>query len=187
VNAELRYPYASGELLEERNTYFYSRYHGSAFLAAWRQQRDAAAGSPNLGSSAPSDDSPTAVLLESLWLSLQDAGNAESFAKLDRLLQRFEVSKRVHGAYGDNWRPLDPDDYRCMGRYLRLAELLELAWTQRNALPYLNGLLKLLDTLCALQGRLDIEQQARLRRLIVSERQHVSALQRRLEGAARAA
>ncbi len=33
------YPYASGHLLEERNTYFYSSYHGKALLEAWQARR----------------------------------------------------------------------------------------------------------------------------------------------------
>jgi methionyl-tRNA formyltransferase len=37
------YPYASGDLLEKRNTYFYTPYAGADFLLAWRLQREAAA------------------------------------------------------------------------------------------------------------------------------------------------
>ena len=35
------YSYASGDLLEDRQTYFYSRYEGKPFLIAWQAQRDA--------------------------------------------------------------------------------------------------------------------------------------------------
>ena len=33
------YPYASGDLLEDRHTYFYSEYAGRPFLDSWRTQR----------------------------------------------------------------------------------------------------------------------------------------------------
>ncbi|MFT3733889.1 MAG: hypothetical protein QM776_02485 [Rhodocyclaceae bacterium] len=188
TNALPGYAYASGDLLEERNTYFYSVFQGAGFLDAWRAQRDAALSAPCLNHDDVSPDtSPTAALLEALWTTLQAGPDPQACATLAHLLQRFEVSKRVHGAYGPNWRPLDPADYLRLDRYLRLAELLDLAWSRDTALPWLNGLLKLLDTLTALQGRLSAPQQQRLRRLIANEGAHVTALQRQLEGAARAA
>ncbi len=34
------YPYARGDLLHERNTYYYTPYHGRQFLDAWRAARN---------------------------------------------------------------------------------------------------------------------------------------------------
>ena len=36
------YPYSQGDRLEERNTYFYSQYHGAAFFPVWQASRQAA-------------------------------------------------------------------------------------------------------------------------------------------------
>jgi hypothetical protein len=37
---EATYPYASGDLIKKRNTYFYTPFRGPAFLAAWKEDRD---------------------------------------------------------------------------------------------------------------------------------------------------
>ena len=35
------YEYSSGDLLEDRNTYFYTLFRGKSFLSAWQEKRDA--------------------------------------------------------------------------------------------------------------------------------------------------
>ena len=174
------YDYASGDLLEDRNTYFYSRFHGREFLSAWRKQRDAAiAGKGDFsGEDKHVAMTPTDQLLETIWreVSVQRA-SADTMRKLGHLLQRFEVTKRLHGEYGANWRPKDPRDYRKMERYVRFAEILEQAYSSFAALPHLNALLKCLDTLTALQAGLDTGQKERLRELIAREKKHVEQLE----------
>lgn len=176
------YLYASGDLLEQRNTYFYTPYAGADFLRAWHLQRDAAALSPIAG--APEGEAPpgsTDILLEAIAEALQAPVVPPFLADaLARLIQRFEVSKRLHGEYGANWRPVAPDDYRQPGRYLRFAEVLEMAWQRGLGLPTLNALLKCVDTLASLQPRLDADQQRRLAVVIERERMHVAGLARRI-------
>ncbi|WP_300442316.1 hypothetical protein [Zoogloea sp.] len=179
----MKYPYAVGDLLEQRNTYFYSRYEGRAFLAAWCRQRAGVAALPGGGApdEAAARSRPTDRLLDDLRVEisarLADAGGRQT---LDRLVQRFEVSKRLHGEYSADWRPVDPADYHTLERYLCFGEVLELAWTTWAALPYLNALLKCLDTLTALAGRLDVGQRVRLESLIGREEMHVAALAKRV-------
>lgn len=173
------YPYVSGDLLEKRNTYFYTPYAGADFLRAWRLQREAAALSPMVGAAAGEALGSTDRLLETIAEALQVPVVPPSLADaLARLIQRFEVSKRLHGEYGTNWRPVDPDDYRQPGRYLRFAEVLEMAWQRGLGLPTLNALLKCVDTLSSLRHRLDADQQRRLAVVIERERTHVTGLAR---------
>lgn len=178
----MKYPYADGDLLEQRNTYFYSRYEGRAFLAAWCRQRAGVAALPAAGSSESAAGSrPTDRLLDDLKGALSTRSTDTGARQiLDRLVQRFEVSKRLHGEYSADWRPVDPADYHKLERYLCFGEVLELAWTAWAALPYLNALLKCLDTLTALAGRLDVGQRLRLESLIGREKMHVAALAKRL-------
>jgi methionyl-tRNA formyltransferase len=178
----LNYPYADGDLLEQRNTYFYSRYEGRAFLAAWCRQRAGVAALPAEDApEAATGSRPTDRLLDDLRVDISarliDTGGRQT---LDRLVQRFEVSKRLHGEYGADWRPVDPADYHTLERYLCFGEVLELAWTTWAALPYLNALLKCLDTLTALAGRLNVGQRVRLESLIGREEMHVAALAKRV-------
>ena len=166
------------------------------FLEAWRRQRTDAlremsdnhsAGATNEASGSPAVCA-TDVLLESIYqeLTAKSCG-VEHISLLDRLVQRFEVSKRLHGEYNEKWRPVDATDYRSLDRYVRFAEILDLAYQCTGALPYLNALLKIVDTLTALHSTLSARQQPRLRRVIAQERDHVERLTARLKGAVDAA
>ena len=176
------YPYTTGDLLEKRNTYFYTPYAGADFLCAWRRQRDEAAQTSVTGiSDSPPPQRSTDLLLEVIAEALQAPVVPSPLADtLGRLIQRFEVSKRLHGEYDANWRPVAPDDYRQPGRYLRFAEVLEMAWQRGLGLPTLNALLKCVDTLASLSPRLDVDQQRRLAMVIERERMHVAGLARRI-------
>ena len=180
MSTGVSYDYASGDLLEDRNTYFYSRFQGREFFSAWRMQRDAVlAGKSDLsGEDKHAAMTPTDQLLETIGRELSVRGtNADTMRMLGHLLQRFEVTKRLHGEYSASWRPIDPRDYRTMERYVRFGEILEQAYASSAALPHLNALLKCLDTLTAMQARLDAGQTRRLRELIVREKKHVEQLE----------
>lgn len=188
------YPYARGDLLEQRNTYFYSPFGGEAFLAAWRAERESALDDLPPASPAPDADAdadadmggaPTDRLLERLYRAFSEGrhGRVEEWL-LARLIQRFEVSKRVHAEYSAEFRPVDPEDYRDLGRYLRFAEVLDAAFARAGGLPRLNAMLKCLDTLAALRGRLGTAAAGRLAWLIGREREHVAGLARHIGGAA---
>ena len=184
MSAKLVYQYASGNLLETRNTYFYSPFQGADFLHAWSEQRDLALAELRAGSRHHEEDvpnTPTEALLESIAVALSGTRNRqENFLLLDRLVQRFEVTKRMHGEYNERWRPVDHSDYHNLALYVRFAEVLELAYRSTAVLPYLNALLKCLDTLTALRGSLKGGQQSRVSALIESERNHVKALVEKL-------
>jgi len=173
------YDYARGDLLEDRNTYFYARFQGQEFLTAWRRQRDAmlTEKSDLSGEDRHAAMTPTDQLLDTIWRDSSVRGSsADTTRMLGHLLQRFEVTKRLHGEYSASWRPTDARDYRVMERYVRFAEILELAYSSSAALPYLNALLKCMDTLTALYARLAVGQKKRLQELIIREKNHVERL-----------
>jgi methionyl-tRNA formyltransferase len=179
LSTGVSYDYARGDLLEDRNTYFYSRFQGREFLSAWRRQRDAVLTEKSdfSGERKHAAMTPTDQLLETMGRELSVRGsNADTMRMLGHLLQRFEVTKRLHGEYNASWRPTDTHDYRVMERYVRFAEVLELAYLSSAALPYLNVFLKCMDTLTASYARLDAGQRKRLRELIVREKSHVEQL-----------
>jgi len=179
LNPTATYDYASGDLLENRNTYFYTKFQGDEFLAAWRSQRsESVASQSGVASSVKyPDTAPVHQLLEKIHLGLSgNDSHTDALWLLDRVLQRFEVTKRLHGEYNANWRPIDPQDYHDMERYVRFAEVLDLAYVETSKLPFLNALLKCMDTLTALVARLDSSQKDRVRHLIVHERDYVDRL-----------
>lgn len=179
------YPYASGNLLEDRNTYFYSRYEGRPFIDAWKTQRDALTGSlPKAAPPPPAckdvhavdgDIIDTDALLEHLFAAvtegrLEDGADRE---RLDLMVKKFEVTKRIHRAYGPSFRAENAADHKAPARYLRLAEVFEAAYATMGGLPYLNALLKIMDTLSTLAGQLSEGEQSQLAWLVERERLHV--------------
>jgi hypothetical protein len=175
------YPYATGDRLEDRNTYSYSPYVGRALFVDWASQRDGALRLAHGQTTHVSPDQPTDRLLAKLLATLA-AGTTRptEWGQIDRLLQRFEVSKRLHGEYNTNWRPVAPTDYHGLERYLRFAEMMAMAYRADTRLQYLNGLLKCVDTLTSLAGELDTAQTVRLADLVRQERSHVHTLAQKL-------
>lgn len=174
------YPYARGELLDARNTYSYTAYHGTAFLRAWRDAREQILAAPrpeaDAAAGAEPQPSPTSLLLRDIRAGLAGDGRPASLVTLNRLLQRFEVTKRVHGEYNENWRPVAPEDFRSLDLYLQFGQTLSEAYAATRVLQYLNGLLKCLDTLSAYLPSLSGTQLDRLHGLVCQERAHVDAL-----------
>lgn len=184
MNHTVSYDYASGDLLENRNTYFYTKFHGKAFLTAWHRQREQALAEKKAIDTAASDldSSPTMHMIEVLHQKLSEHHTGhQTIQTLNRLVQRFEVSKRLHSRYNFNWRPVDATDYKKWTRYVRFAEVLNLAYAITLSLPYLNTLLKIMDTLTAAYQQLSESLSSRVQSLALSERMHVDALCLKLE------
>lgn len=175
------YPYAEGDRLEDRNTYFYSQFGGTAFLAAWKHDRDQAL--KELGAPLPapatmeSEDGAAAALFEALYAAA--VGGKGTGKRFDLLLQRFETGKRLYARYDADLRALDRGDYRHLSLYLRFGEVLDAAYASTGRLDHLNALMKLLDILVSLRGELVDGERGRLARLISSERAFVDALAER--------
>lgn len=182
------YPYARGSLLYERNTYYYTPYAGRQFLDAWKVARNAvlerlpvpaAAAAPidTAAASSSAETSDTRVLLERALAETDRGGHA----LVEMFVKKFETTKRVHEAYDADFRAINRSAFLRLDLYVRAAELFEVAFCATGDVRYLNVLLKCLDTLSAVAGDLAQDDQARLARLIVREREHVEALMRRLE------
>ncbi|MFX0545232.1 formyltransferase family protein [Roseovarius sp. S1116L3] len=171
------YPYASGDLLCDRNTYFYSQYHGAAFLDAWARQRASALRNTGAKSDLHEAATPTVELIRKVRAELTaDAENKRAWKDMDRLVQRFEVTKRVHDAYGENWRAVDPARFHAANAYIELSEAFAQAYRQTGALTYLNALLKILDTQTSFSGGLSKHLQDRLADLMKQEADFVASL-----------
>ena len=165
------YPYSQGDRLNDRNTYFYSTFHGAPFFEAWFASRDAALASlpgpeplPEPLPLKAADPHATAQLLAEM-LSTQ-----AEHALADRLLQRFEVSKRIYRRYDAELRAIRESGYDDLSLYLLFARLCLHSRLRPAPLRFLNALLKVLDTLIAARERLSVEQAAQLAWLISEER-----------------
>ena len=174
------YPYAQGDRLEERNTYFYAPYGGMAFLSAWEKNRlnacHACEPPPQTEASAITGNEPASREMAE-WLACWRSGKRLSSRQNARFLGRlrhFEVSKRLFPAYDNEGKPLDRSDYRCVPRYIEFALVLEAAYAARQDLRYLNALLKVNDTLLSLSAQATFRHE--LSWLLEQECRHVKAL-----------
>jgi methionyl-tRNA formyltransferase len=179
MNNEVAYIYSSGNLIEERNTYFYTPYLGIPFISAWRMEREksikklGAPCEPPAYAEVQNDDGTGFALLESLYAGVISSNFDNN---LSLLIQRFEVGKRIYKNYDKNLRAIDRDQCHELSLYLRFAEILDEAYSRTEKLNYLNPFLKIMDTLIALQENLDGNQEGRLSRLIRQELQYVNKL-----------
>ena len=190
MTEDLKYSYAEGDLLEDRHTYQYSRYGGLPFLHSWRAHRDAVLtdlgdpSAPPLPGETYAPAHPpfrTARRLEQLLDGWQSGRQTETAFReeMKDWVKKFEVSKRLFPEYNERFRTKDKTAYHEMVLYVRYAELMETAYRASNELPFLNVLLKVLDTLVARRDRLQSDEPARLAWLIRAEAGHVEALARK--------
>ena len=177
------YPYASGDLLDQPQTYFYTAYQGKAFLHAWRASRNECLSehaSPTCVE-ATLGNSATGRFLKDLATQLRaQTFDAAERGKLDAMLRNFEAKKRIYTDYNPGFTSKDRTDFRDLRLYIDFAEVLVLAYQRWQALPYLNALLKCVDIVCALHSELPAIEQQRLAQVIAAESGFVTTLSNRL-------
>jgi len=179
------YPYAKGNRFEDRNTYFYTQFHGALFFDAWQQSRldslarikpnclirnkpeenekvlfDRNIKQPlNYFSKLLNDIQPidTDELLNAIFIEFtNNQDQKELKIWIDRLVKKFEISKRIHDQYiSQKFLAVDKNDHKSIHLYLKLAYIMFLAYDCFSLLPYLNVSFKILDTLCAMSERID--------------------------------
>ncbi|CTQ48875.1 hypothetical protein [Jannaschia donghaensis] len=140
------YGYTDRDLLERRETYFYSTLGGAGWLAVYREaRRTALSHLPKgtllpFGTGGPLPDGSGPIRTADLLDSLEASPDPEW---IDRLVQRFEVTKRLYESYDARLRK-GSGPFRDLSLYARLARLLA---TDPARLDWLNALLKLHDLL----------------------------------------
>jgi len=187
---ESSYLYSQGNLLDERNTYFYTRFVGAEFLEAFRRDRQQALADLPAPAQPPaaSPQNPAAthgLTAELLEVALAASQQATLTSELPEcFLKRFEVTKRVHSAYDEQFRPVDKQAFRDLTLYIRLGEVFESCCSQTGDLRFLNVLLKVIDVLVAHRHTFPNAIGARLAWLLEREAKHLDDLRITLEVAA---
>jgi len=160
-----QYDYTRRDLLEVREDYFYSALQGPGFIVAYRADRrrvlDTLPESPVLepgsGPAQTAADYPADTDARVQTDALLDALVADPDPVWrDRLVQRFEVTKRLYDSYDMRMRAPAGSHTR-LDRYAKLARILarDLArdvvrdLAQTPDLRLLNTLLKLNDLVCS--------------------------------------
>lgn len=183
----VEYTYAQGDLIENPQNYAYSDYFGESFLAAWLRNREEqlaklpAAQKPLQFDNESFDPVDTLSLLNAICGSLSSPhlqANDKANYWLKRLLKKFEVTKRVYSAYSPAppHKPLGASSYTQLNLYIKLAECFVVAFEKDDALQYLNGFLKMQDSLISQSELLDKISQSNLAWLIHKEMKTIQKL-----------
>ncbi len=168
------YPYATRNLIEQPNTYFYSEYSGHAFVAAWREGRNEVLSKhPKPVAPLPAGPADPGSRLSADLLERALAGDAEI---REAFVKRFEIHKRIHDGYNAAFRALDRSARGSLPLYFRAADLFAAAYEESATLRHLNVYLKCLDTLCSLSDSLDSGLSARLAWHLGREQGYIEAL-----------
>lgn len=187
---QLDYFYVEVNRIVERNTYFYTPAVGEPMVQSWRASRDAIlaelpepSGRPaaqtatNLAELSTTGSVVTAELLKQLMVAVQgDAQTSNADFWLDRLVHKYETTKRLHRNYDEKFRAVDRTKIEDLDLYVSFAEILDTSFRADGKLPKLNALMKLIDTLCSVRDLLSTDMQQRLAALIQSEKELVSSI-----------
>jgi hypothetical protein len=176
----INYPYAEGELLENPQSYSYSGYFAEAFIDAWLINRETQLSILPL-SQAPLQSngealccSDTMALLHAICEELRQPQvlvHSDSMDWLRRLLKKFEVTKRVYSAYelDTPHRPMAESVYTRLEIYIKLAECFILAFNKGAGFQYLNGFIKIQDSIISQLNKLSHTSKTNLTWLIQQE------------------
>ena len=170
-----KYPYATGDLINKPNSYFYSPYHGIQFIDYWRKARsEVLACLPEPVPPKPASCGPISYAA----IDLLERAIADDTTLREVFVKKFEIFKRIHSQYDESLRAVGGSDRYNFALYLRAADLFEKSYRTTNDVRYLNVLLKCLDTLCAYHDALGDELGARLAWHIENEFIHINCLQK---------
>jgi hypothetical protein len=169
----MRYSYALGRLLDDRNTYAYPDVENPDFLDSWRRERALTLERLSgriIGRDGPiADVGPAVGLFDAVATCPEN--NLNGF---DRIVHRFELTKRVWPEYDSDGKPIAAADFRNIDLYVFFARALVAAAQRTGSLVYLNALLKVVDTCCAYVDEVDAIEE--LRAVIEAERELLDGL-----------
>lgn len=172
----MSYQYTDQNQLDMPHTYMYADYGGADFLGAYVADRRTELARHLQGRIFPQTDELKAALA-TMARSLASARRPDSFSLAEaiplqsllaallgvlaagdytvaepwllRIIQRFEVSKKLYTRYASGFRKGE-GDVRNLGRYVELALCLALAYQLSGHLQYLSTQLKVIDLLLSL-------------------------------------
>jgi hypothetical protein len=155
----MTYAYACGNLLESPNNYFFSSTGGPTFLDSYERSRKEMI---ELLRSRINESAATECSLASNGLlndcAIEAVDPTSGRERLELILRRFAVTKKVWSQYGVDARPLGPATCEDLRYYLRFAAILASALATHGDVRYLNGLLQVNDIVQAHAAQLEPEQ-----------------------------
>ena len=187
----MKYSYAQGNKISKPNTYFYTQFQGSEFIDLFYENRKniinliSEAEEPIINvekkQDIQSDIIQTSAFLKSFQheckANLQDADKID-FSGIDLLLKKFEVSKKIYDSYHEGLNNRPESSFSIFSHYINFALILNYSYCITKKLNYLNGMLKIIDTLISIFDELSKKEKQNLSWLILREIEHIQSLQK---------
>ena len=179
-----KYIYFDVKAPERKINYSFSKYMGMDFIDAWKTSRtkiirqyciDLEFCSVNDVFRKNNSENCTTMTMFKMWCSEKDK-IVEYFSRINVLLKRFEVTKKIYSNYDTDYRPIDKARYLNYDCYCGFGILLVNCYETSHKLQYLNALLKVIDILCSIPERLSEHNLSILKLLIEMESQFINML-----------
>jgi hypothetical protein len=172
------YPYITNDNRETKQHYMYSSFNGLPFLESYGKIRDATLERLKRKFSASRSDELEDELVMQYLIETGYISAINDAEKLDKWIHSFEIRKRVYGAYDNEYRPLNVNDYLTPGPYVALASVISLRLASGSGgLKYLNTLLKLIDSILSFEEELSEKEIGLVHFVLSEERKQVRQLQ----------
>ena len=153
------YPYTQRNLFEDPEHYHYAKCNAATYLRVWKKSRcdfidrlvlaRPAAAAPTIGEKEPLETYLAGLISEITFLDEFSTNTADA---VQRLVQKYEVSRQLYQQYSLNWQRLDGVPTAGLQTYLNFAEILVLhcQYVPRDR-QKLSTLLKVCDALTSLK------------------------------------
>lgn len=169
------YSYINENAIEKKINYSYSNFQGKPFLNEWKNVRQQFQKIVSGGFDFHEElikvkallSQPTEQMLHE-WCNSINNGELDT-NKLNLLVKRFEVTKKIYGEYDQQLRPVDKTNFMKIVPYILFSTVLVLSYETSKKLQYLNTLLKVNDILCSVYGLMEEYQRNFLAWLIGKE------------------
>ena len=193
IGDKSRYKYSNGDPVRNRNVYDYVEFSGVSFLFDWHASRATvldweAPERAKVNSQSVLEKYINRIeypingrdLIQFLTLSVATASKKdESWRLANRLIQTFEIRKRLYVTYTENLKPLRGSRFDDLQLYTAFGGLLLTRMQKQPSLVDLNALLKLNDTLVAFFLPGSEEFKFEVKKLVTGEYKYIDELARK--------
>lgn len=150
IGESKKYKYINPIAPTEKINYSYSKYEGDHFLNLWKDNRESIIKKCHQFSTVKLVNSDSEVeQLFNEWIKVNNFDNPKISEKLNTLIKRFEVTKKIYSLYDANFRALDKSKFNDLRLYILFSYILIQASRLREKPQYLNALLKVNDILAS--------------------------------------
>lgn len=180
----MAYSYGHGDLLNNPNTYFYSKIDGPNFLEDWVKSRKLILENTKIYKNKKHKSEKTDLTKFNVFNKLHEIilvnKSNELPIELEYFLKQFEITKRIFNEYNTKMRPINRSEYFALDNYVLAAKLFELVYSKYNDIRFLNALLKIMDIIAAYIESIPSKMYPDILILVKLEKNHINNLSEKI-------